>query len=646
MAALTDYYVDFYTDGHDQATAGGGLYSTTKVYGGLDLKRERASLAQLASPVRKHIANDATGLFGSNLSTPLFKFYLGDGPFPESSGSPSIDTIHAPTISQWVGWRNNNYHNLRKGSNLFIGGNHESESKQFLCKILSDTDAKQKQCTVARKMVVANPTNTTYSYGGESGSFDDWVPPLNSLRSGFALYDAAFRASHVTATLNDSPLENYYYMKAGNAAFLTVDVYRYSGEPDVSMQFPDPSYWRIGATQKKQLRGALQRCRADGIKWIFIILHTIPGGRYIVDNPVNGFWYGRDSGKLFEYNAANRAYYAAQGVAFPADQKWLWERCLEFGVTALIKGHDHHHCVTLCSNGTKVVTVATCGANQQAQADGDDWHDAISEDGYGTAQSLGQLDHSGAATTGITFTRYCVGMMRLHVTTAACTMDFYQTYIGTDSADTEQLLTQPSFTERFTDVQTRSVTAGSFTLTDSQIQVVGSFDDADVEVADAIWTNGATNRLKQGHTEWSALEALITSGVVRVPKTSIKYRLQYRCSAVTTGISGASEPTWPTTVGSTVVDGGVTWTAERFVPYINAVRTNDPYTTPYTGAVGIVASANATQQSLYYPRRLETVTVNTAPTPVPVRSKVSGSVGSTSGVGGVPVKIGSKGIGG
>lgn len=34
----------------------------------------------------------------------------------------------------------------------------------------------------------------------------------------------------------------------------------------------------------------------------------------------------------------------------------------------------------------------------------------------------------------------------------------------------------------------------------------------------------------------------------------------FRATAITTGTSGASEPTWPTTIGQTVVDSGVTWT--------------------------------------------------------------------------------------
>lgn len=43
-----------------------------------------------------------------------------------------------------------------------------------------------------------------------------------------------------------------------------------------------------------------------------------------------------------------------------------------------------------------------------------------------------------------------------------------------------------------------------------------------------------------------------------VPTTANGY--YYKATAITTGTTAGSEPTWPTTIGTTVVDGGVTWT--------------------------------------------------------------------------------------
>lgn len=55
--------------------------------------------------------------------------------------------------------------------------------------------------------------------------------------------------------------------------------------------------------------------------------------------------------------------------------------------------------------------------------------------------------------------------------------------------------------------------------------------------------------------EWAATTAY-SLGATREPTVDNTYRY----SVTTAGTSGASEPTWPTTIGSTVVDGTVVWT--------------------------------------------------------------------------------------
>jgi hypothetical protein len=59
---------------------------------------------------------------------------------------------------------------------------------------------------------------------------------------------------------------------------------------------------------------------------------------------------------------------------------------------------------------------------------------------------------------------------------------------------------------------------------------------------------------------WQASTAGVAVGAVCCPTTP--NGIGYRCSAITTGITGSSEPTWPLVLTNTVVDGGVTWTAQ------------------------------------------------------------------------------------
>lgn len=61
------------------------------------------------------------------------------------------------------------------------------------------------------------------------------------------------------------------------------------------------------------------------------------------------------------------------------------------------------------------------------------------------------------------------------------------------------------------------------------------------------------------YTTWSAMET-VAVGATAVPTAAHLNGYWYKATAITTGITNASEPTWPTTLGTTVVDSGVTWT--------------------------------------------------------------------------------------
>ena len=58
----------------------------------------------------------------------------------------------------------------------------------------------------------------------------------------------------------------------------------------------------------------------------------------------------------------------------------------------------------------------------------------------------------------------------------------------------------------------------------------------------------------------AAWVASTTYAVNDVVRPTSRNGFVYQATAITTGTSAASQPTWPTTAGNTVVDGGVTWT--------------------------------------------------------------------------------------
>lgn len=92
---------------------------------------------------------------------------------------------------------------------------------------------------------------------------------------------------------------------------------------------------------------------------------------------------------------------------------------------------------------------------------------------------------------------------------------------------------------------------------------------------------------------WATVTTYAIGDVV-IPKATPN-GLYFEATAITTGISGASEPTWPTTVGTTVVDTGVTWTcwgstATGSVPTTAVFLGNSTGTETYTNLLVTLAN--------------------------------------------------------
>lgn len=66
---------------------------------------------------------------------------------------------------------------------------------------------------------------------------------------------------------------------------------------------------------------------------------------------------------------------------------------------------------------------------------------------------------------------------------------------------------------------------------------------------------------------WAAATAKSVGDIVRPTAHN-----GYRYKSIVGGATGGAQPTWPTTIGSTVVDGGVTWQCESEINDITDVK--------------------------------------------------------------------------
>ncbi len=192
----------------------------------------------------------------------------------------------------------------------------------------------------------------------------DWIPDIADAGGDEAvayfdqnIYEFPNAGNHEDKLgINQSPFGNYYAMTHGPALFIVLDPYRYTAPgSDEHNDQRTVNDWTYGPAQMKWLKDTLSRSSA---KWKFIITHAIPGGtdKGLLGNLNSTGFYCRTSG----FTKAP----SAPGVSFPECHERLFDLCLKYKVTAILKGHDHGgvHYKEPGSN-LHVITIPPAGAN-------------------------------------------------------------------------------------------------------------------------------------------------------------------------------------------------------------------------------------------------------------------------------------------
>lgn len=146
-------------------------------------------------------------------------------------------------------------------------------------------------------------------------------------------------------------------------------------------------------------------------------------------------------------------------------------------------------------------------------------------------------------------------------------------------AAVDELVESPAWTEWFVGrIDSISVADGESVTLQCRDATVAVLSDSFFERERLYGLTPGGYAVQRGCLIWASGETQAV-GDLCVPTTLNGYL--YRASAITTGVTGATQPSWPTTVGATVADGGVTWTC--------AVA---------TAASGTVSMENVLQQML------------------------------------------------
>lgn len=319
--------------------------------------------------------------------------------------------------------------------------------------------------------------------------------------------------------------------------------------------------------------------RSLGGRPAHLFIHRLPGGKNY--RAAGTGWYARIAG----HDATDPTYWEAQGVAMPPDQLWLVFAAQTFGFV-IYQGHNHHFCIcTDVRTGVVIVTLPTCSASSHADPTfgsgqpSRSWRTVPHRNDFGTGESDGLLDNAGNAIPGNV--KMLNGMGFVDIVCQDAPGIAKLAFVRTGRPVTEK--NSVAYTDRIRkDVD--QCDSGPFAISGGQVTLT----NADGETVDPLWIAcvledgnrsaammtgtvteaaaetqcDATHRLNvytgddNDVLEYGSTTAY-SVGMIERPITFAG--LFARVKSITTGMPGGSEPSWPNTIGATVVDGGVTW---------------------------------------------------------------------------------------
>ena len=114
---------------------------------------------------------------------------------------------------------------------------------------------------------------------------------------------------------------------------------------------------------------------------------------------------------------------------------------------------------------------------------------------------------------------------------------------------------------------TQHLTDASTDPIDAQVWIGSTASGKQLRAASNPGVDQITLTILQKIAAWSAAAA-VSAGALRRPTTTNNRVYQ----AGGSGTTGATEPTWPTTIGATVADNGITWTCLAYEDTPNEVK--------------------------------------------------------------------------